>query len=321
MKDKARVMAGRGRRGFGEIERLPSGRYRVRYTGPDALRHGAPHTFGAKIDAEGWLAEERRLVELGTWTPPEDRGTRLPLDAFGAYAEAWLANRPLKPRTREHYASLLRGPLASLAPARVADLTPVMVRTWHAQLNAKHPTLRAHAYSLLRAILKTAVEDELLPQNPCHIRGAGNSKRVHKIEPLTIAQLETLVAAMPKRYQVMTLLAAWCGLRFGELTELRRSDIDLDNKIVIRIRRGVVRVGGRYLVGTPKSAAGIRDVAIPPHIVLAIRQHMKDHAAFGRDGLLFPAANDPTGHLAPTALYTVFYPARQRARVPQSALP
>ena len=40
------------KRGFGEISRLPSGRYRARYTGPDANRHSAPLTFVARIDAE-----------------------------------------------------------------------------------------------------------------------------------------------------------------------------------------------------------------------------------------------------------------------------
>ena len=32
---------------------------------------------------------------------------------------------------------------------------------------------------------------------------------------------------MPEQYRAMVLLAAWCALRFGELTELRRKDINL----------------------------------------------------------------------------------------------
>ena len=56
--------------------------------------------------------------------------------------------------------------------------------------------------------------------NPCHIRGAGTAKRVHKIQPLTLQELATLVDEMPERYKLMTLLAAWCGLRFGLLTQL-----------------------------------------------------------------------------------------------------
>jgi integrase len=111
----------------------------------------------------------------------------------------------------------------------------------------------------------------------------------------------------------MVLLAAWCGLRFGELAELRRSDLDLKNGR-IRIRRAVVRVGGKSVVGTPKSDAGIRDVAIPPHLLPILKAHIGEHAEFGRDGLLFPAAGG--GHLAPSSLYKVFYPARKAAGRP-----
>jgi integrase len=113
----------------------------------------------------------------------------------------------------------------------------------------------------------------------------------------------------------MTLLAAWCGLRFGELTELRRKDIDLANG-VIHVRRAVTRVAGGFIVGTPKSDAGVRDVAVPPHLVPMLREHLSRNITGGREGLLFPAVGNPTRHLAPASLYRVFYPARQAAGRP-----
>ncbi|MBA2774479.1 MAG: tyrosine-type recombinase/integrase [Nocardioidaceae bacterium] len=131
-------------------------------------------------------------------------------------------------------------------------------------------------------------------------RLAGNSKRVHRIKPATLPELAALVAAMPKRLQMMTLLAARCGLRFGELAELRRSDVDAKNG-VLRIRRAVVRVDGLTIVGTPKSDAGTRDVAVPPHLMPALKAHIAEHAQFGRDGLLFPTASG--GQLSSSALY------------------
>ena len=189
------------------------------------------------------------------------------------------------------------------------------MRDWHASMGSRTPTLRAHCYSLLRAILTTAVEDGLLPTNPCHIRGASNVKAVHKIRPASLPELESLVAAMPERYKVMTLLAAWCGLRFGELTELRRKDIDIKAG-VIRVRRAVSRVNGEYIVGTPKSDAGTRDIAIPPHLHPALRNHISSSISGGREALLFPAAGDASHHLAPASLYKVFYRARLEAGRP-----
>jgi len=55
---------------------------------------------------------------------------------------------------------------------------------------------------------------------------------------------------MPQRYRLMVLLASWCGLRFGELAELRRKDVDVKNG-VLHVRRGVVRVTGGRVIDTP----------------------------------------------------------------------
>jgi integrase len=159
------------------------------------------------------------------------------------------------------------------------------------------------------------VQRRLLDYNPCHIRGAGNVKRAKQIEPAALPQLEALTKAMLERYRLMVLLAAWCGLRFREITELRRKDVDLANGVV-KVRRAVVRVDGEFIVDTPKSDAVTRDVNIPPHLLPAVKAHLADNITGGRDGLLFPAAGDPTKHLAPATLYKVFYRAREEAGRP-----
>ena len=303
----------RGRKeGFGSIRTLPSGRIQARYTGPDGLTHKAPTTFQTKGDARAWLALRQSEIINGKWRPRSSDSTV----TFRRYATTWLADRSLKPRTRYHYTRLLEQRLLPrFGDMRPGQITPDVVRTWHSEMGDDAPTLRAHCYGLLRSILATAVQDELITANPCHIRGAGSAKRVHKIQPLTLQELATLVDTMPERYKLMTLLAAWCGLRFGELTELRRRDIDITNG-VIRVRRAVTRVSGSFVVGTPKSDAGTRDVAIPPHLMPMLKAHLRTNTTGGRDALLFPAAGDPTRHLAPASLYRVFYKAREAAGRP-----
>jgi integrase len=184
------------------------------------------------------------------------------------------------------------------------------VRDWWIKMGGSRPTLRSHAYGLLRTILAGAVQDRLIDLNPCHIRGAGNSKRVHKIKPASLEELELLVNALPDKYRAMALLASWAALRFGELAELRRKDVDLKPGI-IHVRRAVVRANGEAIVSTPKSDAGVRDVAIPPHLLPLIETHIRAYAQPGADGLMFPSASGE--HLAPSTLYRVFYPAREAA--------
>lgn len=308
------------RASFGNVRKLPSGRFQARYTAPDGKTHTGPTTFETKGDAQAFLALRQSEIMRGKWVPAiPEKST----ETFANYATRWLAGRTLKPRTRSHYQSLLDGHLVpEFGNLRPEDITPDRIRTWHTKMGTRTPTLRAHAYALLRTIMGTAVQDGLVASNPCHIRGAGSSKRRHEIKPLTLAELGTLVRALPPRYRAMVLLSAWCALRFGEVTELRRGDVELAEDEdgtavgVVHVRRGVTRVGGEFVVGSPKSDAGVRDVAIPPHIVAAVRDHLDEHVGHGKDALLFPAAGDTTEHLAPTTLYKVFYPAREAAGRP-----
>lgn len=291
-----------GRRSFGRLRKLPSGRWQAAYTHHEAL-FKAPVTFEDRDAAGAWLAAERRLIDLGEWQPPEKRvhRARVTVTRFGPFADEWLEDRPLKPRTRAHYRNILDKHLApTFADRPLAAITHADVQAWYRDMGVRTPTLRSHAYGLLRTILGSAVESGHITTNPCHIRGAGSSKRVHRVEPMTLSEVEAATRAMPDKYQLMVLLAAWCALRFGELAELRRRDLDLSNAR-LRIRRGVVRVNGVTIVGSPKTDAGIRDVAIPPHLVPALREHLDKFSQVGRDGLVFPAANG--GNLAPSTFY------------------
>ncbi len=305
---------GKAQRGFGRLRQFRSGRWKASYTGPDGRLYDAPSTFAAKIDAEAWLVDRRREIDRELWSPPTEgapakaAARRMTL---GDYAEQWLVHRDLKPRTREHYRKLLDGHvLPGLGALPLGSVTPDDIRGWYAGLGTATPTLRSHAYGLVRTIMATAASDGRITTNPCHIRGAGSTKRVHKIMPATLPELTALTEAMPEQYRALILLASWCAMRFGELTELRRHDVDLVDE-VIRIRRAVVRVGGEFVVGDPKSDAGTRDVAIPPHLVPAIEAHLAEFVGPGKDALLFPAQHG--GHLAPATLYRRFYAARTKA--------
>ncbi|MCB2175598.1 MAG: site-specific integrase [Actinomycetales bacterium] len=306
------------RRGFGYIRRLPSKRYQASYIGPDTARHSAPHTFEAKGDAEAWLAEERRACESPQWVAPKDRAAlaeaRRPV-TVGEYAESWIVRRDLRPRTRAHYRSMLdRFILPRFADRPLAAVTPREVAEWHHALAQQTgPTYRAHAYSLLRTLYRAAIAEDEAATSPCRVPGAGQSKRVRKIEPATLAELEALTKAMPERLRAMVLLMAWCALRFGEATELRRKDVDLTNG-VLHVRRGVVRVDGERIVGETKTEAGRRDVAVPPHLIPVLRDHLATHAAWGRDGLLFPARDG--GNLPHSTFLDHFHDAASAAGRP-----
>ncbi|WP_373234864.1 tyrosine-type recombinase/integrase [Mycobacterium marinum] len=279
----------RNRRGFGRIRQERSGRYSAAYIGPDTKLHRAPRTYAVESDAEGWLAAERRKIDLGTWGAVE-RSDGITLRT---YADKWIEQRQLRPRTRQHYESMLaRLILPDLGDAKIVTLTPAKIREWHSGLGSDHPTRNAHAYALLHAICQTAVQDEVLDNNPCRIRAAMQTKRKRDVDVLTPAELDKLASKMPAELRASVLLAGWCGLRWGETSELRRGDISADCS-VLRIRRAVTYRKGVFAVGGPKTTAGQRDVAVPPHIRPILKAHLKNHVGKAADSLLF-AGNDGT---------------------------
>lgn len=300
----------------GHIRRLASGRYQARFQFPDGVRRPAPTTFLTKRDANAWLHQMNADVSRGVMTGGPTQATMA--ISFRDYSDRWVTNRKVKgrelgERTVAGYRDLLdRFILPTFGHLPVHTITRDVVERWYDRTAPNAPTSRSHAYSLLRTILASAVLDDHLQINPARIRGAGQAKRVHKVRPATTDELVTLTAAMPPRYRLLVQLATFCALRFGELTELRRADVDLKEG-VLRVRRGVVLVNGRFVVKTPKSDAGIRDVEIPPHLLPMVRGHLLEHTAPGMDGLLFPSAHDPTSHLRQSSLARVFYPAREAA--------
>jgi integrase len=300
---------------FGNVRRRASGKWQARYTGPDGATYSAPVTFDTPGYARAWLRRVSGDIQTGRWVSPVAAAPRADAPpTLAAYSKTWLAGRDLSDSTRLLYGNVLKHILPALGDLPLPAITPAAVREWHAALKAETgPTMRAHSYSLLRTIMNTAVADEVIAANPCRVRGAGQSKRARQIQPASLAELETITKSMPERYRLMVLMAAWCALRFGELAELRRSDIDV-RAAVVHVRRGVIRGSNGEAVKGPKSEAGKRDVNIPPHLMPLVHDHLIRHVDRGPGALVFPAAAG--GHMSPSALYAVYHPAREAAGRP-----
>src|SRR6516162_3107615 len=124
-------MRRRAKRGFATVVQEKSGRYSVRYTTPEGVRTSAGKTFARKADAEAWAADKRRQLDKGAKTQHERK-------TFEQYAQNWLDHRhvhgrPIKPRTRAHYAKILDEHLLPVFGKRqLAAITVQDVRKWHA---------------------------------------------------------------------------------------------------------------------------------------------------------------------------------------------
>ncbi|HET7489181.1 MAG TPA: tyrosine-type recombinase/integrase [Acidimicrobiales bacterium] len=278
------------RRQFGNIRRLPSGRWQARYKVEEGRSITAPSSFATKAEAARWLAGVETERARGTWVDPHAGRTTVE-----AYAWAWLRGHArLARRTREIYESQLRlhilpaidPAVPALGTVALADVTPALVRQWYALLVAHHsPSVAAKAYTRLRQVLGAAVDDELIAKNPCRIDRGGVEHHPEQ-RFATMAELASLAAAVPDRYRALVLAAGLGGLRQGELFALRWADIDLPGAAITVRRKRLRLASGEVIEDDPKSRAGRRTVALPAVLVAELERH-RDRYGAGADDYVF----------------------------------
>ncbi len=272
------------RRTFGAVRKLPSGRFQARYPGPDGVMRPAPETFATTRDADDWLAEKRTEIRRGDWQDPDTGAV-----SFREYALLWVKERRLSQTTEELYRRLLRlHILPAFEDLDLDQITAPRVRSWRSErLDATGAeTTVAKSYRLLKAILETAVEDELIRRNPCRIRGAGKETAAER-PVATVDQVDALADALGPRWRLMVFLGAYGPLRPEEQAELRRKDVDLDN-LTVRVRQAAPELTtGKRAEGPTKSEAGKRLVVLPAFLRTDLRRHLDWYAEKGPDGLLF----------------------------------
>ncbi|GAB7075006.1 tyrosine-type recombinase/integrase [Streptomyces sp. JCM 18897] len=276
-------MAGKKRQ-FGRVRKLPSGRYQARYLGPDGIDRPAPETFRTKRDADDWLADRQSEVRSGAWRDPDAGKVN-----FGEYALRWVEERDLAATTDELYRRLLRLHLLPTFDGVDLDkITPPAVRTWRTErLKAtKAQTTVAKSYRLLKAIMETAVDDELIRRNPCRIKGAGKESAEER-PTATVPQVDALADAMGPRWRLMVYIAAYGPARPEEQAAMRRPDVDLEN-VGVWVRTAEPELTtGRRAPGETKSAAGRRFLVLPAFMATDLERHLDWYAEKTPDGLLF----------------------------------
>lgn len=285
--------------GFGSIEKLPSGRLRVRWRDDDGQRRTASQTFATKADARRFLATVEADKLRGTYRAP-----RVVTDTLGEYGPRWIHDRPrLKASTRHQYEVDFRRHIDPILGAMVLDqIAPEDVRRWYSELSERlrssladtgrdgSPTV-ARAYRLLRAILQTAVDDDVLARNPCRIPGAGDARSPER-PTLSAREIGQLANEVPDRYRAFVLVAGFTGLRAGEISALRLSDLDLGSSHAsLRVSRRFYRVAGELTVDTPKSEAGVRTLPLPAFVADELQEHLRVfRPGAAKDELVFVTA-------------------------------
>ncbi|HEV2121928.1 MAG TPA: site-specific integrase, partial [Chloroflexota bacterium] len=264
----------------------PSGRWQTRYSAPATGRlRTAPHTFATTTEAGRWLSVLEADSLRGVWVDPREGDMR-----FAELAERWFATKiHLRETTKLQYHYLLKKHLLPFFGERpIGSITVLDVQTWLADRQANTSLCAnsvAKAYKVLRMVMETAVEAGLILRTPCRVKGAA-TERLPEMRAATPEQVAEITSNVEPRWQALILMAAYSGLRWGERAGLRQKHLDPLHKKV-RVVEQLLEVNGRLIFSAPKTAAGVRTVALPPFLVEVMVDHVARYGQPGADGLVF----------------------------------
>ncbi len=254
------------------IKKLPNGRWEASYRDPAGRERVKHHR--TRADADRWLTTVKDQLHRGDYVDP-----RLGKRSFSSFAADWLtaATAHIRPKTRTHYESVLRvHVLPTFADQPVGAIGPSDIRRFIAErveAGSAPGTVRS-ARKVLRLVLATAQADGAIRSNPCDGSRVPASPKAEMVF-LTAEQVETLAVTIDQRYSTLVRLAAYTGLRAGEICALRVGRVDLDGGR-ITVAESVTEVQGLGLHFSEPKTYERRSVTLPAFLADELATHLED---------------------------------------------
>ena len=254
-------------------------RYLVGWREPDGTRkHESRRT---KAEADRLKRQVEDQLDRNEYTPKADRDVPL-----GKYIEDLIASDEslgvMKGSTAYGYRKDLHVHIAPVLGHRpIGKVTVDDLRKFFGSLNTAHvgPSAKAKVYRLLAKAFNTAEKEGRLSRSPLKAIPRPKEPRTEKQIP-TIDNVVAIADAADPAYRVPILVAAFAGLRSGEVGGLRRQDVDFERR-EIKVRQAVRTEGGQRVIGELKTPASRRTLPVGT-LVDEIARHIE----------LFPPADD-----------------------------
>lgn len=240
--------------------------------------------FANKDEAQRALNKVNVAVDEGTFSAPTKA-------TVAEFFEEWLVTiePTVRPSTLHSYSRNVKlHVLPHLGDLRLAAVDAGTLNRLYAELLARgnkghgsggplSPRTVQYVHTILHRAFKNAVKWGRLPVNPADAADPPKATAAPKAgiktwEPETVTKFLALSAGEGDRYEALWVLLATTGMRRGEALGLRWSDLALDAGQA-SIRQTVIAVGHKVQFGTPKTAKGVRSVALDAGTVAKLRAH------------------------------------------------
>ncbi len=248
-------------------------------------------TFTREREAKAWLVTAQGEVARGAHTA--DNASITVAEA----AELWIEKAKLECLERSTLRQYrnhvdLHIKLSRIGNEKLARLSAPTIETFRDDLLRKgsRPMARKVLASL-KGILGEAQRRGLVAQNAAQPVKVDAKKRdqaklaVGRDIP-SKEEIQTILSTAEGRWRPLLITAIFTGMRASELRGLTWNDVDFERK-VINVRQRANLWGE---MGSPKSAAGEREIPMAPMVVNALRE-WKLACPKGSLGLVFPNGN------------------------------
>jgi integrase len=299
----------------GNITRRGKRSWRLKYDVKRLIQYKTVH--GTRRGAEEELAKVLNELAEGRYVTPT-------VETIETYALHWLAHIAPAGRAEssvERYRTLIRAhiiPMLGSIPLQKLDGKAIDRFYAHLRKGGRRhggglASVSLHnVHRMLSQLLKSAVKAKVIARSPIDDVQTKTKPKRKKVEVLDESELARLLAHLKGHWLYMpTLLAAYTGLRRGEVLALRWQDINFaDSSLTVAQSVDIVR--GKLVVAESKTDRSRRTIKIPATLLPELKQHRKEQAAMrlqlglGKDpdDLVFTSAEGAM--LSPTALSVIF---------------
>lgn len=265
----------------GQIKQRGKTSYLVRiFLGRDENGKQTFHTHtvrGKKDDAEAYLTEKLRELDLGIFVEP----SKMSLEA---YFDKWLSTVAMQRVREATYTSyeyhLEKYVEPTLGKTKLSDVKPLHIQNLYAAMQKQGIGARTvrYVHSVLTSALKHAVKWNLISRNPCEAVDLPRMKRREMLAFSKEDAVKFVKAAKDDLHGIVFIFALITGMRPSEYLGVKWSDIDFDKGNVNVQRTLVWRKGGGWYFGEPKTTRSRRSIPLPSSLIQSLREHKRHQA-------------------------------------------
>ena len=133
--------------------------------------------------------------------------------------------------------------------------------------------------------MNVAVQSEIIARSPC-VGVKPPSVPRSDMRFCAPDQVSELAESIDPHYRCLVYVAAYTGLRWGELAGLKRKRVDLLHRELTVVEQ-LTELNGRLEIGPPKTEAGRRKVKLSPFLAEMLREQIANSGEPGPDALVF----------------------------------